>query len=55
MNANERSGRSLADEADVVEIPRPDDDWVVRRRSSTFIPQKLPKNGKDRLVLSLSY
>jgi len=55
MNANERSGRSLADEADVVEIPRPDDDWVVRRRSSTFIPQKLPKNGKDRPVLSLNY
>ena len=25
MNANERSGRSLADEADVVEIPRPDE------------------------------
>ena len=46
MNANERSGRSLADEADVVEIPRPDDDWVVRRRSSTFIPQKLPKKWK---------
>ena len=28
---------------------------VVRRRSSTFIPQKLPKNGKDRPVLSLNY
>ena len=35
--------------------PGPDDDCVVHRRSSTFIPQKLPKKWKDRLVLSLSY
>ena len=48
-------GLGTADGADVVEIPGPDDDCVVRRRSSTFIPQKLPKNGKDRPVLSLNY
>jgi hypothetical protein len=36
-----------------VAIPGPDDDYFVRRRSSTFIPQKLPKNGKDRRALSL--
>jgi hypothetical protein len=33
-------GLGTADEADVVDIPGPDDDCVVRRRSSTFIPQK---------------
>jgi hypothetical protein len=26
----------------------PDGGSVVRRRSSTFIPQKLPKNGKGK-------
>jgi hypothetical protein len=37
------------DEADVVEIPGADDDCVVRRRSSTFIPRKLPKKRKPGL------